>query len=70
MSAPIPLQARVDGYLAERRRLGFELYSHDTLLAGFANFVADRHHDGPLSVEVMVEWAQQGKAGHGTRETW
>ena len=70
MSAPIPLQQRVDDYLAERRRLGFKLHSLDGLLSDFATFVADRHHDEPLSVELMAEWAQQAKRGQGTRETW
>jgi hypothetical protein len=50
MNAQISLQRRIDEYLAERRRLGFELRSRDTLLAGFARYVAERHHDGPLTV--------------------
>lgn len=70
MSAPVSLQQRVDDYLAERRRLGFELHSLDGLLTGFATFASDRHHDGPLTVDLMVEWAQQAKGGQGTRETW
>ena len=70
MSARIGLQTRVDGYLAERHRLGFELHSQDTLLADFAKFVADRHHHGPLTVELMVDWVRKGKGGLGTPETW
>jgi integrase len=70
MSALIPLQQRVDDYLAERRQLGFELQSIGGLLGDFATFVSERHHDGPLSVELMVEWTQQAKGGQGTRETW
>ena len=70
MSTPIPLQARVGDYLAERRRLGYALHSQDTLLADFARFVGERHHDGPLSVELMVDWARRNQAGLGTRETW
>lgn len=70
MSAPASLQERVDDYLAERRRLGFALHSWDSLLADFATFVAHRDHHGPLTVELMVAWAQQAKSGQGTRETW
>jgi integrase len=70
MSTPVSLQERVDDYLGERRQLGFALHSRDSLLAGFVTFVADRHHNGPLSVELMVAWAQQAKGGQGTRETW
>ncbi len=70
MSARSSLQARVDDYLAERRRLGFQLHSLDTLLADFAKFVADRHYHGPLTVELMVDWVRVGKGGLGTPETW
>lgn len=70
MSASICLQARVDDYLAERRRLGFQLHSMDTLLADFARFIADQRHSGPLTVELMVDWVRRAKGGLGTPETW
>ncbi|MEF8716358.1 MAG: hypothetical protein V5B35_13475 [Candidatus Accumulibacter necessarius] len=70
MNTRIRLQTRVDGYLVERHRLGFELHSLDTLLADFAKFVADRHHHGPLTVELMADWVRMGKGGLGTPETW
>lgn len=70
MSTPIRLQARVDDYLAERRRLGFQLHSMDTLMADFAKFVADQHYTGPMTVELMVDWVRRGKGGLGTPETW
>ncbi|MCP5444044.1 MAG: tyrosine-type recombinase/integrase [Chromatiaceae bacterium] len=70
MSAYIGLQARVDDYLSERRRFGFQLRSLDTLLADFAKYVADRHHHGPLTVELMADWVRTGKGGLGTPETW
>jgi integrase len=69
MSTAIPLQQRVDDDLSERRRLGFELRPLHGLLTDFATFVAERRHDGPLSIELMVEWAREGKGGRGTRET-
>lgn len=70
MSARISLQARIDDYLAERRRLGFHLRSRDTFLAGFARFVASRHHRGSLTVELMTDWVRQGKGGRGSPGTW
>lgn len=70
MSAPLSLQVRVTDYLAGRRRLGYALRAQDTLLADFADFVTEQHHDGPLTVDLMVAWAQRARAGHGTRETW
>ncbi len=70
MSAHISLQRRIDDYLAERRRLGFVLRSWDTFLAGFASYVARRHHRGPLTVELMIDWVRQGKDGQGSPGTW
>lgn len=70
MSARISLQQRIDDYLAERRRLGFELRSRDTLLAGFARFITDRHHRGPLTADLMVNWARQDRWHRETPSTW
>jgi len=70
MSARVSLQQRIDDYLAERRRLGFTLRSRDTLLAGFAHYVADRRHRGPLTADLMVEWARQDKWHRETPSTW
>jgi len=70
MNARVSLQARIDDYLAERRRQGFQLRSRDTLLAGFARFVAARHHRGPVTVDLVTEWVREGKGGHGSPGTW
>jgi hypothetical protein len=67
MSRRISLQARIDDFLAERHRLGFELHSRDTLLASFARYVASRHHRGPLTVELMADWARCDKGTKGRR---
>ena len=70
MSARVSLQQRIDDFLVERRRLGFELRSWDTLLAGFACYVADRKHRGPLTADLIIEWAKQDKWQRGTPSTW
>jgi integrase len=70
VSRRISLQARIDDFLAERHRLGFELHSRDTLLASFARYVASRHHRGPLTVELMADWARCDKGNKGTPGTW
>ena len=70
MSARISLEARIDGYIAERHRLGFKLHSRKTLLAGFARYVASQHHRGPLTVELMANWARQDKWHRRTPGTW
>ena len=70
MKRRISLQARVDDYLAERRRQGFNLRSRDTFLSGFARFVAAKRHRGPLTTELMTEWVRSGKGGRGDVGTW
>jgi integrase len=70
MSTRVSLQQRIDDYLAERRRLGFELRSWDTFLAGFARYVADHKHRGPLTANLMIDWAKQDKWQRGTPPTW
>jgi integrase len=62
MSARIDLQAKVDDYLAERHRLGFKLKNMGLLLASFTRYVASVHHQGPLTVDLMANWARQDKA--------
>ncbi|MGF6982516.1 integrase [Paraburkholderia atlantica] len=70
MSARVGLQKRIDSYLAERHRLGFELRSRSTLLASFARYVAALNHRGPLTIELMADWARQDKWHRGTPATW
>jgi integrase len=65
MSARVSLQARVEQYLAERRQLGFELDNMGQRLASFARYVASAGHPGPLTVDLMANWARQVKAGRG-----
>ncbi|MBC7939954.1 MAG: tyrosine-type recombinase/integrase [Chitinophagaceae bacterium] len=69
MSARVTLQARVEQYLAERRRAGFELSTMGHGLASLARYVAKVGHQGPLTVDLMADWARQAKCGHGDRAT-
>ena len=69
MSTRVTLQARIEQYLAERRRLGFELSTMGHGLARFARYVAKVGHKGPLTVDLMAAWAGQAKHGHGDRAT-
>ena len=69
MSARTSLTARIEQYLAERRRLGFELKHMGQSLARFARYVKACRHRGPLTVELMASWARAAKSGHGDRAT-
>lgn len=65
MSARISLPERIEEYLAERRRLGFELHYMGQALGRFARYVEEAGHRGSLTVEVMASWARQAKGGQG-----
>jgi integrase len=69
MSAPVTLLVRVEQYLAQRRQLGFKLNNMGHRLASFVRYVANAGHHGPLTVELMADWARQAKAGCGDRAT-
>lgn len=70
MNARVSLQQRIDDYIAERHRLGFVMHSRGTLLATFARYVASRHYRGPLTADLMIDWAKQDKWQRGTPSTW
>ena len=70
MSAATTLNARVERYLVERRRLGFELGSPAYVLRSFARHVTAVRHRGPLTVEIMSEWARRDSRGGHDPRTW
>ncbi len=70
MSAPTTMQARVCNYLAERRRLGFELIPCGRLLMSFARYIDAQEYCGPLTIEIMAQWAKQDKWQRGDPATW
>ena len=69
MSARVSLHIRVEQYLTERRRVGFELSTMGHGLASFARYVQATGHCGPLTVDLMASWASKPKGGHGDRAT-
>jgi len=70
MSQPLNLRARVRQYLRERRRLGFQLRSMGHALHSFALHVDKLESPGPLTVEMMAEWARCDRAGSKDPRTW
>ena len=54
----IGLTALVERYLTERRTLGFQLRSTAYSLRSLAEYVRRTRHRGPLTLEVMAEWAR------------
>ena len=70
MSAAISLQARIERYLSERRRLGFSDRTQAHGLRSFARHVHAAGHRGPLTVEVMAKWARCDSHGSIDPSTW
>ena len=70
MNAPASLQARVERYLAERHRLGFSARTQAYALRSFVRHVQAVGHHGPLTVEVMADWARRDSHGSSDPLTW
>ena len=51
------LRHAVDDYLAIRRSLGYQLYSHELLLNDFVDF-AERHRVDRVTTELALRWAR------------
>ncbi len=56
-------------YLDERRRLGFALTIEGEQLVNFAHFADRTGHHGPLTIQLMIAWAQ-GEAKRATPANW
>ena len=63
------MQSLVKAYLQERRRLGFTLNISGSQLMAFARFADQAGHRGPLTSQLILDWAQ-GQARRTTRITW
>jgi integrase len=63
MNARSTMRAKVEEYLADRRRAGFALKIEAGQLARFARFVDDSGYRGPLTVELASRWARANRHG-------
>lgn len=63
------MQLRVQDYLDERRRLGHQLGIAGSGLLAFARFADNAGHKGPLTLQLIIDWAQ-GQATRATPITW
>ena len=64
------LEVRVEQYLEERRRLGFDLRCQAYCLRGLACYVRNIGDYKSLTLEVMVEWARQTNRSRINPRTW
>lgn len=70
MKTPTTMRIRVDDYLTEQRRLGFGMRKPGRVLAAFAQYVDNSGHRGPLTIELMAEWARNDKWHKEDPATW
>ena len=62
--------ALVERYLTERRTLGFQLRSPAYCLRSLAEYARRTRHRGPLTLEVMAEWARLDSHASVDPRTW
>jgi integrase len=70
MNANTTLQALVERYLDERHRLGFSARTQAYALRGFARHLQTVGHSGPITVEVMADWARCDSHASSDPRTW
>ncbi len=70
MNARITMEAHAENYLRERRRLGFGLRAPGYSILSFARYIDALNIQGPLTVEIMADWARQDQGNTGKPSTW
>jgi integrase len=70
MSPDTTLQALVKRYLDERHRLGFSARTQAYALRSFARHVHAVGHVGPITIEVMADWAHSDSRASSDPRTW
>ncbi len=70
MKAHITMEAHAENYLRERRRLGFGLRAPGYSILSFARYADSLNHQGPLTLEIMADWARQDQGNTGKPSTW
>lgn len=70
MNPDTTLQALVERYLDERHRLGFSARTQAYALRSFARHVQTIGHLGPITLEVMADWARHDSHASSDPHTW
>jgi len=70
MNPDTTLQALVERYLDERHRLGFSARTQAYALRSFARHVQTIGHLGPITLEVMADWARHDSHASSDPLTW
>lgn len=70
MSRPVTLSHRAHQYLRERQRLGFQSRSMGYALRSFTRYADRLERHGPITLEVMAEWARRDHHHSTDPRTW
>jgi integrase len=70
MNAHILMQTHAENYLSERRRLGYGLRTTGYSIMSFARYMDALDNQGPLTVEIMADWARQDQGNSDEPATW
>jgi hypothetical protein len=69
-AAAMPFKSRVERFLVERHGLGFSARGEACTLRSFARHLHEIGHCGPLTIEVMTNWARRDSHGSTDPVTW
>jgi integrase len=58
MKKPLSVPAAIEYYLDHRHQMGFELQKEGCLLRTLADYARQTQHRGPLTTELVRQWAQ------------
>lgn len=61
MNAPTTMHAKVESYLAQRRRAGYTLEVEGQQLFRFAQFADESGHRGPMTLALAIRWASASR---------
>lgn len=70
MNTITTIETYAENYLQERRRLGFGLRATGYSVLSFARYIDGLNRQGPLTVEIMADWASQDHGNTGKPSTW
>ena len=69
-AAAMPFKSRIERFLVERHGLGFSARGEACILRSFARHLHEIGHCGPLTIEVMTDWARRDSHGSTDPVTW
>lgn len=70
MNKSMTMQKYAENYLREHRSLGFNIQTLGYSIKSFARYTDELNHPGPITVEIMADWARHDTKQSNKPETW